>query len=100
MNSRKDAVEIQIQGIKCDNRTCGFKDDTVRFEEYGQWLNKPCPKCGANLLTEEDYASTLMLVELTGIVNDMLPEPPDDEERVKFEAVFNGTGKIAFRLKE
>lgn len=61
MKSRRDAVEVYVRGIKCDNSTCGFKDDTVKFEEYEQWLNKPCPKCGANLLTEEDYASTLIL---------------------------------------
>jgi DNA-directed RNA polymerase subunit RPC12/RpoP len=43
--------------IECDH--CDFKiknnskDPNQSIEAY---LNKPCPKCGKNLLTEKDYA--------------------------------------------
>jgi len=42
-----------ISGIKCDK--CKFSDPTVKYEDYDKWLNKPCPDCGENLLTQEDY---------------------------------------------
>ena len=44
--------EFGISGIKCDS--CNFKNDSVSYENYANWVNKPCPDCGANLLTEED----------------------------------------------
>ncbi len=44
---------LKISGIKCDN--CSYKDDSVKFEDYLEWLNKPCPDCGENLLTQKDY---------------------------------------------
>jgi len=50
---------LNISGIKCDH--CDFKDETVEFKDYGLWLNKPCPKCGENLLTREDYDFCTMM---------------------------------------
>lgn len=42
--------------IECDNKSCDY---TVPFtEEEGamkQYINKPCPECGSNLLTQKDY---------------------------------------------
>ena len=42
-------------GIKCDNTKCDYIDLSVKFEEYPKWIDKPCPKCGTNLLTQEQY---------------------------------------------
>ena len=47
-----------IQGIKCDNEKCDYADPTVQYEEYPNWINKPCPACGENLLTEKAYKDT------------------------------------------
>ena len=43
--------------IICDNPRCDF---TIPFSEEEEeftaiYINKPCPKCGENLLTEQDY---------------------------------------------
>lgn len=40
------AIVTHIQGIKCDNKDCDFKDMSVSYEDYPKWINKPCPKCG------------------------------------------------------
>ena len=48
-------LEIIENGLQCDNKNCDWKDTTITFETYGDWLNKPCPKCGENVLTEEDF---------------------------------------------
>lgn len=47
------SVECIISGIKCDY--CDYRKDDVNFKEYPEYINKECPKCGHNLLTEQDY---------------------------------------------
>lgn len=88
------AVEFNIKGIKCDNPKCDYKNDNVVVKEYNQWLNKPCPKCGANILTQEDYDNVMMLMSFTDFVNDILPERKDDEKIFEMPVIMNGTGEI------
>lgn len=52
-------IEIELDDlITCDTIDCGFviknenKTVDVDIKEY---LNMPCPRCGANLLTQKDY---------------------------------------------
>lgn len=33
-------------------------------------MNKPCPKCGSNLLTQADYDNVQMLIGLADIINE------------------------------
>ena len=56
------AAELIVKGIKCDNPKCDFVDMSVKFEDYKDWVNKPCPKCGANLLTEIDFLNTAIMM--------------------------------------
>lgn len=92
----KEALRLDIKGIKCDK--CDYKDMSVRFEDYKKWLNKPCPKCGANLLTIEDYISTKALIITTNIINKILPKVEDDTEEKHMSIEMNGTGEI--KIKE
>ncbi len=49
-------VEVEEHGLLCDNTdNCDWKDKTIKFEDYDKWVNKPCPKCGENVLTESDF---------------------------------------------
>lgn len=57
-------------GIKCDNPECDFVDQEVKIEDYIFWLNKPCPKCGSNLLTQADYDNVQMLLNFVDIINE------------------------------
>ena len=41
-----------IIGINCDNVKCDFIDASVKLTEIDNWINKPCPKCGTVLLTQ------------------------------------------------
>ena len=62
-------AEMEVHGIKCDNPTCDYNDMSVKLEEYPEWVNKPCPKCGENLLKEEDYKMVLDMLAATEILN-------------------------------
>ena len=67
-------VKITGGGIKCDNPDCGWRDDTVTYDDYERWLNAPCPKCGENLLTKEDYDNIIGILETIKYVNSLSPE--------------------------
>jgi hypothetical protein len=91
-------VELNIYGIKCD--ACDFSDMSVKVEEYSEWVNKPCPKCGANLLTEADYNNVKMLMEVAKMTNSILPPNESNEERISMKVKMNGTGNMVFEIKE
>lgn len=94
------AIEFNIKGIKCDNPDCDFRDETVKFEDYPLWLNRPCPKCGWNLLTQADLDATKALIKLVNIIN-WITKPfmfiLKKTKRIKVFAEMNGTGKVKFK---
>ena len=51
----KKNIEIKESGLVCDNPKCDWKDETINYDSYKEWIDKPCPKCGENLLTKDDY---------------------------------------------
>jgi predicted nucleic-acid-binding Zn-ribbon protein len=52
---------VRFGGIKCDN--CDYRIE-IPFSEYPKWVNKSCPKCGENLLTERDYKDTVRIYKV------------------------------------
>ena len=90
-------VNLNIKGIKCDNPDCDFRDDTVQSQNYKSWLNKPCPQCGANLLTEADLKVVKRMIGITNLTNCILKpftKPNKDAKRMAMEV--NGTGQVTF----
>lgn len=62
--------------VKCDNSLCDYtlyfenpKEDVYNIQILKTQLNKPCPKCGENLLTESDYKSSKTLLKFINFVN-------------------------------
>lgn len=96
----ENAVELNIKGIKCDNPECDFKDDNVKFEDYEQWINKPCPKCGLNLLTQEDFDNTKMIIDIVSMANKVFPKRKEDEKIVTANIEMDGTGKVDFKIQK
>jgi len=69
-------IEITESGIQCDS--CDWTDVTVKFADFDHWLNKPCPKCGANLLTEEDYLNAKKTMAMVDYVNSLSQAEMDE----------------------
>lgn len=65
---------LNTNGLQCDNPKCGWEDDTIKLEDYEQWLNKPCPKCGENVLTQEDFDNVQLIVNAMAFINTLSPE--------------------------
>jgi hypothetical protein len=67
----KKLIEKQDLGlIVCDNPNCNFKFDlnksTIKLEEF---INRPCPNCGQNLLTQKDYDTIKKLNAIINFIN-------------------------------
>jgi hypothetical protein len=83
-------AELISTGIKCDNPKCDYSDNTVKQSEYLAWVNRPCPKCGENLLTEEDYHMTLVMHNAVDFMNALsLEEIIEISKLAKENDVFN-----------
>lgn len=61
-------------GIRCDNEKCDFINKDSPDENLGDWLNVPCPKCGENLLTQQDYENALKVDAIIDMINTMTEE--------------------------
>ena len=96
----KNALRLNIQGIKCDNKDCDYRNENVRVKDFDKWLNKPCPKCGQNLFTVKDYISLKILITLVNLLNAILPKGKDDEKDEVFLIEMNGTGEVNFIREE
>jgi hypothetical protein len=70
-NSRKyrNAIEMNISGIKCDAIGCDYRDPSATFAQYQDYVDKPCPKCGANLLTKADYDAAMKIKRIVKWLN-------------------------------
>lgn len=64
---------VKVEGIECDNPKCDYTNTDIKVDEYEDWINVPCPKCGNILLTENDYNVYKLLTATTNIAN-KIPE--------------------------
>lgn len=67
-------IELIESGLVCDNKLCDYKDTSISVENYKDWINKPCPKCGENLLTEEDYINSQKVILAVDLINSLSEE--------------------------
>lgn len=96
----KEALEMNIKGLKCDNPECDYIDMTIEVEEYENYINAKCPKCGEILLTEADYRNTEFLLGMVDLANKIFPKRKDDEKVVTMSVNMNGSGDMDFKIKE
>lgn len=63
--------QIQFTGLICDNTNCDYRDSSVDFHDLRNHINRPCPKCGENLLTEDDCARAEDAMKMVDFVNNL-----------------------------
>lgn len=70
---KRKLIELKQEHlIVCDNKNYDYKvinptgDPNMDAIEY---LNKPCPDCGENLLTEDDYIQNLHMIKIINWMN-------------------------------
>lgn len=96
----KDAIEMNIKGLKCDNPNCDYIDMTIKVEEYEKYVNSKCPKCGEILLTEADCRNVKFLLGITELANKIFPKRKDDEPTTTMVVNMDGSGEMNFKIKD
>lgn len=94
----KEALEMNIGGLKCDNPSCDYINMDIKAEYYERYVNAKCPKCGEILLTQADYLNTKFLLEMVKVANKIFPKGDDDEEMVTMSVNMDGSGKMEFNV--
>ena len=62
----------QEYSIECDNTQCDYKIKNPTGdpnEDTREYINMPCPKCGDNLLTKQDYLHGLKVLKIVNWLN-------------------------------
>jgi hypothetical protein len=93
---RKAAV-IQIEGLKCDAPGCDYEQDYPTSDAYRNWIGMPCPKCGANLLTEADVKTFERIERFARILNIIfmpLGWLGFHKKKYVYELGMDGSGKV------
>lgn len=88
--------KVEVGGIKCDAEGCDYTDENVNLEDYNDYLNKPCPKCGANLLTQEDMDTVQYMIKMVNFLNDAGIMAESEDDQIDVEVKMNGTGGVEF----
>lgn len=63
-NSKNEVIQLSHSGLKCDNPTCDWKDETIHPSTWPDYINAACPKCGENILTLEDYERSMLFYKV------------------------------------
>lgn len=71
---KRKLIEVsQEYLIVCDNPKCDYvienEDRIYPNPEAIKYLNMPCPKCGDNLLTENDYKTGMQTMKVVNWLN-------------------------------
>lgn len=95
-----DNMNLVGGGLKCDNQSCDFVDISIAIEDYDKWLNAPCPKCGANLLTQEDLDAVKMIIVLSKLVQASEYENKGIDGEATLHFNFDGTGNVEMSIEQ
>jgi hypothetical protein len=101
-------VSVEESTIVCDNPACGF-EQAIPFEDREKWIDRPCPNCGENLITREDFEKSQALYDLLNnplwaeleekAINSGL-EPQNCEIMIRQQRDDDGADSLTIRIKK
>ena len=94
---------VQADFVVCDNPSCDYKVENPGGDpraDLSDWVDKPCPKCGENLLTQEDYELHNKMMVLLDAIVDLIPESkePIPEDKMVTGIIKARDGKISLTI--
>lgn len=93
-------MDVIVKGIKCDNPVCDYNNDNVSYEDYAEWLNRPCPRCGENLLTEADYKTVKRMIRFAKVLNFVFSPFDLGKNKTAYNVDMNGSGGVFIKEKD
>lgn len=74
---------MQPGNLRCDAAECDYvTEEKVPASELAAWLNRPCPQCGAPLLTEEQLELVNMLRSLCETFSEAVGPVAETDQRL------------------
>ena len=86
-------METEKAYLKCDKEKCDYQE-TVS-EILKKHVGKPCPKCGNNLLTKEDYEAYVNISKLVDICTEIVGDKLGEEKVLTSISYHNGNVDIS-----
>ena len=67
---KRQLIETHIDPkVVCDNPSCDYTESYTETTSLIDYVNKPCPKCGENLCTEQDYKTYMGMMKTVKWLN-------------------------------
>ena len=104
--SEENVFDMEMSGIQCDNHECDYMEENVHQDNYKDWVDKPCPKCGENLLTQADYEAAVKMIKAMEGMNalaDILglaPSESEDSIEASFRIQSDTKGGLSIKHEE
>lgn len=78
-HDKLEAVTVNSGGLKCDTTGCDWRDPNISLTNFASYVDFPCPKCGASVLTQDDYEAVQMVMTLVHEISAIADALPTDE---------------------
>ena len=76
MDSMTDLIEVMGLNLSCDYNPCDYSVKVLSVELH-KFINTRCPKCGALLLSDKEYATALKENGLIDEINSFYQGNPE-----------------------
>jgi ribosomal protein S27AE len=106
MEDKQKNIEIisSEEGLQCDNTECDWTSSAIKEEDMVNWIDKPCPKCGQNVLTQHDYNLHSKLLKAIDFVNTLSDEQINSLTEIysfaQLEDLLNDPSEVAKLFKD
>jgi phage FluMu protein Com len=90
-------IQYVLNGLRCDQ--CNWVDENIPLDDFDKWLDKPCPKCGAIVLTHEQLGHLYMMLEIADVMNQLdIPIDPN-EPMAEMNLLIDSSANIKLNIK-
>lgn len=93
------AITWAAFSLKCDAQGCDHVEKVSAIT--AECIGKPCPKCGANLLTQEDHDAALILEATVDLINQTIgpvEAPADTASRPTMISINPHSGELNIKV--
>lgn len=90
-------MDFNISGLKCDNPNCDYCNLDISFEQYEQFVNYPCPKCGESLLTPQAYKMCLALKSMGNFITKLTGGAKENDSQFRIPLKMDNDGHIGMK---
>ena len=91
-------IQYELNGLECDK--CDWKDESIPLDDFEKWLDKPCPKCGAVVLTHEQLGQLNMMIEIADVLNQLDMDIDPNDPMMDMNIKIDGSANIKLNIQE